>query len=139
MKNITVEVIKLTTSNKVSDEFKGEVPTKTAYLTVDAKNAEILMEFGLQKYTSKKDKTDFFILKLVQEVKIYKNGQKGSKPTILEGTVQTPNFEIVEEPFTINVIQGNKANNDFYRLQAMLLSKTSVIAELEAENPFFAE
>lgn len=140
MKNIVVEIKKLTTSNKVSDEFKGEVATKTAYLTVDDKNAKLLEEFGLRKYTSKaKDgeaEQDFFILKLTQEVKVYKNGQKGQKPSILEGTVQTPNFEIKEKPFNVNVIQGEKTNNVFYRLQALLLDDMKLIEELEAENPF---
>lgn len=124
-----------TTSNKQSDQYKAETPQKTAYLELDEKNAKILEDFGLQKYTSQ-DGDDFYCIKIVTELKMYldTNTKKGIP---MKSDIDSPNFK-TKDGVTIgmNVIKGSKANNTFYRLQAVLLKDTSDIEAIEAENPF---
>jgi hypothetical protein len=133
MENIIVKAHITNTSNKVSEEFKGEVIAKTAYLRTDEENAKLLEDFGLTKYTSKNG-DDFFALKFTKETPTYNSLDR--KPTgKLETTTESPNFKIDEE-VQINVIKGEKLGHNFYRLQAVLLSDTAMVELIEAENPF---
>lgn len=134
MENIVVNVLHMSTSKKVSDEFKGEVATKTAYLTVDEKTSKKLEEFGLQKYTSKEDKKDFFIVKLSQKVAVYED-VRPNDPDKIDGTVsESPNFEC--DNVTVNIIKGEHKKNTFYRIQAIKVKSIDDIKDIVQQNPF---
>ena len=64
------------TSNKVSDEFKQETPTKTIYFhVVDPEKAEELEKLGMTQYTpdteTDPDAKPYFIAKATKIVKLY--------------------------------------------------------------------
>lgn len=130
-----------TTSNKQSEEFKAETPSKTAYLHVDKETEQKLIDFGMRKYTPKKPNEetgeieDYFVVKLTQNVKLYKNTDKKAKPTELSCAITEPNF-LTDEPLEMNIIQGEKANNKFFRLNAIKVNRGNNIQLLEASNPF---
>lgn len=141
MESITILGTITTTSNKQNPEFKAETPAKTAYLHVDEANKQKLIDFGLTAYTPKKAdettglKEDFFIVKLTQALKMYNKTVKNAKPTDLPCTVNDPNFR-TDEALQLNIIKGEKSNNEFFRLNAVLVSRPNNIELLEAENPF---
>ena len=80
---VTVPAIITATSNKVSDEFKQETPTKTIYLHVpDPKKAEQLEKFGMTQYTPDTE-TDpeakpYFITKATKIVKLYSHEDRST-------------------------------------------------------------
>ena len=127
------------TSNKVNEKFKTDNPTKTAYITVDnPKDVEKMKAFGLTLYSSADPKTgkmdEFFIVKLSREVKVYDSFDKLAKPTILSGSVETPNFKTQE--VAMNLLKGEHIGNDFYRINAISITDPMDIESLEAGNPF---
>lgn len=135
MENLVIRGKISTTSNKQSKEFKSESPKKTAYLEVDEKNSKLLEKFGVPKYTSK-DGEDFHCVKTVDEVKIHFSKSE-NEPVPFPSTLDDPNYQ-TKDGVTIgmNIIKGNKAGNDFYRLQAVLLNDINDIEEIMGENPF---
>lgn len=142
MENKVFKNIKIsTTSNKVDGKFKQEVPTKTAYLTTDEQTAKELEAFGLQKYTSKEDNEDFFILKLANKLRVYyPDGHNELRQDLsnveIDGT-ETFNFKTNDDSvISVNVVKGENMGNVFYRLQAILVDSASVIEPIEPENPF---
>ena len=73
---VNVPAIITATSNKVSDEFKQETPTKTIYFHVeDPKKAKQLEKFGMTQYTpdteTDPDAKPYFIAKATKIVKLY--------------------------------------------------------------------
>ena len=142
MENRVFKNIKIsTTSNKVDGKFKQEVNTKTAYLTADEQTTKELEAFGLQKYTSEKDKEDFFILKLANKLRLYypdhHNELRQDLSNVeLDGT-ETLNFKTKDDStISINVVKGENMGNVFCRLQAILVDNASRIEPIEPENPF---
>ncbi len=147
---VTVPAIITATSNKVSDEFKQETPTKTIYFHVeDPKKAEQLEKFGMTQYTPDTE-TDpeakpYFIAKATKSVKLYTD-----RTTIVEKPfsvdifdedtglpISNPNVytdEIVH--LAIIKVKGGKGKNDFYRVNAILLPTLDTLKEVEAVNPF---
>ena len=149
---VTVSAVITATSNKVSDEFKQETPTKTIYFHVpDPKKAEQLEKIGMTQYTPDTE-TDpeakpYFIAKATKNVKLYTHEDRST---------------FVEKPFTVDIfdedtglplpnpnvytdeivhlavikVKGGKGKNDFYRLNAILLSTLDSLKEVEAVNPF---
>ena len=132
MENLIISGIISTTSNKQSKDFKSENPQKTAYLQLDEKNAKLLEEFGVQKYTSKNG-DDFHCIKVIDKLKLYFYNSKACVE--FESDVNQPNFK-TEKEVKMNIIKGEKTGNTFYRLQALQLDDTSDLVEIEAENPF---
>ena len=142
MENKVFKNIKIsTTSNKVDGKFKQEVPTKTAYLTTDEQTGMELQAFGLQKYTSKEDKEDFFILKLANKLRVYyPDGHNELRQDLsnveIDGT-ETLNFKTNDDSvISVNIVKGENMGNEFYRLQAILVDNANVIEPIEPENPF---
>lgn len=133
MENIIIEGIITTTSNKQSDKFESKNPRKTAYIKCDDENSQKLEFFGLQKYTSEKDKEDFFCVKITNELKMYLDAE--NPPVPLETSVTTDNFK-TEKPIYMNIIKGENLGNTFYRLSSVLLDNSSDIVMIEPENPF---
>lgn len=132
MKNLIIEGIISTTSNKQSSEFKVEKPQKTAYLLLDKENADKLEKFGVRKYTSKTGE-DFYCLKIVEKLKVYFDKTKAN--VTVDAGVDVANFK-TEKVIKMNVIKGEKTGNTFYRLQALLLNELEDLVQIEAENPF---
>ena len=132
MENLVIKGIISTTSNKQSKDFKSENQQKTAYLQLDEKNAKLLEDFGVQKYTSKNGE-DFHCIKVIEKLKLYFDDSKACVE--YESDVNQPNFK-TEKEVKMNIIKGEKTGNTFYRLQALQLNDVSDLVEIEAENPF---
>lgn len=136
-KNVAIS----TTSNKVDGQFKQEVNTKTAYLTTDEQTAKELEAFGLQKYTSKDDNEDFFVLKIANKLRLYyPDGHNELRQDLsnveIDGT-ETLNFKTKDDStISINIVKGENMGKVFYRIQAILVENASVIEPIEPENPF---
>ncbi len=131
------------TSNKVSEDFKQETPTKTIYIVPkDNKEIEKLEKFGLPLYTPKvKGFESYTIVKSAKTVKHYKS-VKDEAPQKMIMTVEDENGQKVpnlytEENVILNItkVKAQKGKNDFYRLTA-ILAPVGTILEVEATNPF---
>nr|DAX64968.1 MAG TPA: hypothetical protein [Caudoviricetes sp.] len=131
------------TSNKVSEDFKQETPTKTIYIVPkDKKEIEKLKKFGLPIYTpSEKGAESYTIVKAVKHVKHY-NSVKDEAPQRIIMTVEDENGQSIPNLYTVeNVIlnithvKAQKGKNDFYRLTA-ILAPVGTIIEVEQKNPF---
>ena len=131
------------TSNKVSEDFKQETPTKTIYiLPKDKKEIEKLEKFGLPLYTSKeKGSESYTIVKSAKTVKHYKS-VKDEAPQKMIMTVEDENGNSIPNLYTeenvifnITKVKGQKGKNDFYRLTT-ILAPVGTILEVKATNPF---
>ena len=148
--SVVVPAIITATSNKVSDDFKQETPTKTIYFHVeDPKKAEQLEKFGMTQYTPDTE-TDpeakpYFIAKATKTVRLFTDRTTHvEKPFSVdlfdEDTglpIPNPNVytdEIVH--LAIIKVKGGKGKNDFYRVNAILLPTLDTLKEVEAVNPF---
>ena len=147
---VTVPAIITATSNKVSDEFKQETPTKTIYFHVaDPKKAEQLEKFGMTQYTPDTEidpeAKPYFIAKATKTVKLFTDrttyvDKPFSVDIFDEDTglpISNPNVytdEIVN--LAIIKVKGGKGKNDFYRVNAILLPSLETLKEVEAVNPF---
>ena len=141
MENLVIKGQITATSKKQNDDFKQEIPTKTAYVTTDEDSAKVLERFGLQKYTSKEDGSLFFIIKMPANLMVYlPNGVGAKRPDLSQITfegIETNNFKTPDDKLLLlNIIKGNHKNNDFFRLQAIRLETESDIEEIKPENPF---
>ena len=134
MENITAIVKINTTSNKVSDKFKQETPTKTVYITADKDNTKVLQDFGLHLYTSK-DSGDFFILKFATKTLLYIPGEDDPVSFTEEVSTTTPNFNSGDKTVGVNIVKGVNMGNEFYRLQA-LQATPDTFEFIKPENPF---
>lgn len=140
MENIIIKGQITATSKKQSGDFKQEIPTKTAYVSTDELNSNLLEDFGLQKYTSK-DGENYFIIKFPADVMVFTpNGFGEKRPDLsrieVDGT-ETNNFKTPDgKLLQMNIIKGNHKNNDFFRLQAIRIEDASFIEEIKPENPF---
>lgn len=131
------------TSNKVSEDFKQETPTKTFYIVPkDKKEIEKLEKFGLPLYTPKeKGAESYTIVKSAKTVKHYKSAKDEAPQKIIvlvedENGQTIPNLYTEENViFNITKVKAQKGKNDFYRLTA-ILAPDGTILEVEATNPF---
>lgn len=118
------------TSNKQGEEFTVTNPRKTAYIKVDETNKKILLENGLTEYTSKEDKTNFFIIKMSDKLTVW----KGEDSVELDSSTDTSNFQT--EEIGIACIKGFSKGNDFIRVYALNVNDMTDIQMVEQENPF---
>lgn len=145
--SVNVKAIITATSNKVSQDFSQETPTKTIYFTVaDKKKVKELEELGLTLYTpEEKDGKPYFIVKASKVVKIWLSKDEYIEkmftteiidPTTLEN-VSNPNL-YTEEEILISVVKVKalKGKNDFYRINNIMVSDISQLKEVEKSNPF---
>lgn len=129
-KNFIFKGIITTTSNKQSKEFTTDNPRKSAYIKVDEENRDILLKQGLTEYTSEKDKEDFFILKLSENITLWEGKESQSMAT----DIDTNNFKTKE--VGIACIKGKSKGNDYVRIYALNLQSMEDIELIEQENPF---
>ena len=149
---VTVPAIITATSNKVSSDFKQEIPTKTIYFHVeDPKKAEELEKIGMTQYTPDTE-TDpeakpYFIAKAAKNVKLYTREDRSSfveKPFTVdifdeETGLPLPNPNVYTDEIVhlaVIKVKGEKGKNDFYRVNAILLPTLDSLKEVEAVNPF---
>ena len=126
LNNIIINASITTTSNKTKEHF---APRKTAFLKVADVDKERLISFGIPEYTSKNGES-FFCVKLADSVKLW---DIYGNHTSIDTSVNAPNFKTSE--FQMNIIKGNKHNNDFYRLNAILCEEEN-IETIKETNPF---
>ena len=147
---VVVPAIITATSNKVSEDFKQQVNTKTVYFHVlDRKKAELLEKLGMTEYTPDNEKDPeakpYFIAKATKIVKLYTSKDIYTEKTFAVEEINeetglpqsTPNLytdEIVH--LAIIKVKGAKGKNDFYRINAILLPSLDMLKEVEAVNPF---
>ena len=143
---IITKAIITATSNKISEDFKQDNPTKTIYFTVqDEKKIKQLQELGMTMYTPEKEGSpNYFICKATKFVKIYTNRddyfEKDFGVTTIkeDGTeIKNPNLK-TDEPIYLSIIivKAPKGKNDFFRVNAILTDDTSKLIEVNQENPF---
>lgn len=143
---IITKAIITATSNKVSDDFKQENPTKTIYFTVqDEEKIKQLQDLGMTMYTPEKEGAlNYFICKATKFVKIYTNRDEYFEKdfgvtTIKEdgSEMKNPNLK-TDEPIYLSIVKvkAPKGKNDFLRVNAILTDDTSKLIEVNQENPF---
>lgn len=129
LNNIIIKASVTATSNKTKEHF---APRKTAYLKVADEDRERLISFGIPEYTSKNGES-FFCVKLADSVKLW--DRDGNHLTI-DTSVKAPNFKTTENVMLeMSIVKGNKHNNDFYRLNAILCGEVN-IETIKETNPF---
>ena len=143
---VIAKAIITSTSNKISNDFNQDIPTKTIYFTVqDEKKIKQLQELGLTLYTpEEKEAPNYFICKATKFVKIYTNRddyfEKDFGVTTIkeDGTeMKNPNLK-TDEPIYLSIVKvkGTRGKNDFYRVNAILTDDSSKLIEVNQENPF---
>ena len=141
---IIAKAIITATSNKVSEDFKQDLPTKTIYFTVqDEEKIKQLQELGMTLYTPE-EAPDFFICKATKFVKIFTNRddyfEKDFGVTTIKedgSEMKNPNLK-TDEPIHLSIVKvkAPKGKNDFFRVNAILTDDTSKLIEVTQENPF---
>ena len=143
---IIAKAIITATSNKVSDDFKQDIPTKTIYFTVqDEEKIKQLQDLGMTMYTPKEEEAPhYFICKATKFVKMYTNEyyyfEKDFGVTTIkeDGTeMKNPNLK-TDEPIYLSIVKvkAPKGKNDFFRVNAILTDDITKIIEVTQENPF---
>ena len=143
---IIAKAIITATSNKVSDDFKQENPTKTIYFTVqDEEKIKQLQELGMTMYTPEKEGAlNYFICKATKFVKIFNNRDEyfekdfGVTTIKEDGTeMKNPNLK-TDEPIYLSIVKvkAPKGKNDFLRVNAILTDDPCKLIEVNQENPF---
>lgn len=129
LQNITINAMITTTSNKTKENY---APRKTAYLKVADEDKGRLIAFGVPEYTSCEGET-FFCVKLTDTVKLW---DRADGFQTIDTTVNAPNFRTTENiMIKMNIIKGNKNNNDFFRLNA-IQGEVENIETIKETNPF---
>ena len=143
---IIAKAIITATSNKVSEDFKQDIPTKTIYFTVqDEKKIKQLQELGMIMYTPEEEEApNYFICKATKFVKIFTNRDNYFEKDFGVTTIKedgsefkNPNLKTDESIYlSIVKVKAPKGKNDFFRVNAILTDDTSKLIEVTQENPF---
>lgn len=136
LETLTIKGQITATSNRVSEEFRQQTPTKTIYFNAASHEDEKkLIDFGLQAYTSKSDNEMFFIAKApAKGIQVWCQGEQ-LEP--LKVDIESPNFKSVDgNVIGLAITKGQKMNRDFYRVSAVNVVLESDIEPVEMTNPF---
>ena len=144
---VNVKAIITATSNKVSQDFSQETPTKTIYFTVsDKKKVKELEELGLTLYTPEdKEGKPYFIVKASKVVKIWLSKDEYIEKMFTTEIIDTTTLENVSNPnlytedeilISVVKVKAPKGKNDFYRINNMMVSDILQLKEVEKSNPF---
>ena len=136
---LVVEGYVTATSKKQNEKFKSANPTITAYVKPAGQEAlEQLEEFGLQKYTSKEDGENFFIIKCSANVSVYLGNDRERRDATIESGDLFKTSE--EKPVKLAIMYAEPdAGNAFYRLYAIAVDDYSEVETIESRNPFETE
>ena len=120
MENLVIKATITATSNKQTDKFIVENERKSIYLSPNTKEDEkSLINFGLTKYVSEKDKKPFFVVKSPDIIKVWSNNQHVDN---ILSSVNDNNYKYIDDVVTeINIVKSEKGENTFYRLNAINL------------------
>ena len=132
---VNIKGIVSSTSNK-QGKIKVDNPTKSIYITVNEETAKKLESMNLQRYTSKEDKTDFFILKAGEGIKVY--GSEGLQKVSTVASEENLNFHTDEKEVGISLLYAQtdkNAKGTYVRLTA-LNDPEDNIKFVEDINPF---
>ena len=139
MENLVIKATITATSNKQTDKFSVENKRKSVYLTPNTKEDEnSIIDFGLTKYLSEKDKKSFFVVKSSNIIKIWSDNKHVDN---ILSSVNDPNFKYIDNVVTeINIIKSEKYGNTFYRINAINLPTgfglDEVIEKVKETSPF---
>lgn len=141
MENMIITGTITATSNKISEDFKTEHPTKCAYISIDKSvDKKALEAFGIKIYSSA-DKNEFLAIRTSRQIAIYDSTTGDNEPvdrldcSIEDDTgIKTPNFRTIEG-VQFNLVKGEKLGNEFIRLQA-ISGPADCITYVTANNPF---
>ena len=127
------------TSNKVSEDFKQETPTKTVYIVPkDKKEIEKLEKFGLPLYTPKeKGSESYTIVKSAKTVKHYKS-VKDEAPQKMIMIVEDE--KVIRDAVVSELEKWNYevvAVEDFSQVYTQFLSVNPQLVILDITLPFF--
>ena len=140
MENLVIEGIITATSKKQDGDYQQEVATKTVYIKTSEEYAKQLESFGLTKYTSKEDGEEYFIMKFPKVLMVIQDDKAYNRPDLSQITYnerETFNFKTIDDTMLpLNIIKGNHKNNDFFRLQAIMITDENQIELIKPENPF---
>ena len=127
------------TSKKQNDKFKTVNPTLTAYVKPAGQDAlKQLEDFGLQKYTSKEDSENFFIIKCSANISVYLGNDRERRDATIENGDLFKTSE--EKPVKLAIMYGEpESGNAFYRLYALSVEDYSEVENIESRNPFETE
>ena len=139
MENLVIKATITATSNRQTDKFNVENERKSVYLAPNTKeDEESLINFGLTKYVSKKDKKPFFVVKSSDIIKVWRDNKHVDN---ILSSVNDPNYKYIDNVVTdINIIKSEKSGNTFYRINAINLPNgfglDEVIEEVKETSPF---
>lgn len=139
MQNLVIKGSITATSNKQTDKFNVENKRKSLYLTPNTKgDEESLINFGLTKYVSEKDKKSFFVVKSSDIIKVWCDNKHVDN---ILSSVNDSNYKYIDGVVTeINIIKSEKSGNTFYRINAINLPNgfglDEVIEEVKETSPF---
>lgn len=125
----------ITATSSKEGKFKNSDPRKAAYLKLTPESVKKAEAFGLTKYTSKEDNTDFFIVKLANEITAYNLNEEYDKVIKMDTSLDAPNFETDE--IGIAILKGQSELGTYYRIFALnVINYGQEIRFTQLRNPF---
>ena len=132
MENKVFQVEISAMSKKDNGQFNSD--RLSAFLVpVDEEQEKKMIEFGLNKYTSK-DNESFFVVKTSEKVALYTDDSNNYFP--LGGTKEDKLFKTKDnQSVLVKIVASESKGNKFYRLQA-IKDTNNALEDIESKNPF---
>ena len=132
MENRVFEVFISAMSKKDNGQFKSD-RLSVFLVPVNEEQEKNMIEFGLNKYTSK-DNESFFVVKTSEKIALYTDNSNNYFP--LGGTKEDKLFKTKDgQSVLVNIITSESKGNKFYRLQA-IKDTNNALEDIESKNPF---
>ena len=132
MEKRILEVAISAMSKKDNGQFKSD-RLSVFLVPVDEEQEKNMIEFGLNKYTSK-DNESFFVVKTSEKIALYTDNSNDYFP--LGGTKEDKLFKTKDgQSVLVNIITSESKGNKFYRLQA-IKDTNNALEDIESKNPF---
>lgn len=132
MENCVFEVMISAMSKKDNGQFKSD-RLSVFLVPVDEEQEKKMINFGMNKYTSK-DGDSFFVVKTSEKIALYTDNSNNYFP--LGGTKEDKLFRTKDgQSVLVNIIKSESKGNKFYRLQA-IKDSNNALEDIESKNPF---
>ena len=132
MENKVFEVAISAMSKKDNGQFKSD-RLSVFLVPVNEEQEKNMINFGLNKYTSK-DNESFFVVKTSEKIALYTDNSNNYVP--LGGTKEDKLFKTKDgQSVLVNIITSESKGNKFYRLQA-IKDTNNALEDIESKNPF---
>lgn len=132
MENRVFEIYISAMSKKDNGQFKSD-RLSVFLVPVNEEQEKNMIEFGMNKYTSK-DGESFFIVKTSEKIALYTDNSNNYFP--LGGTKEDKLFKTKDgQSVLVNIITSESKGNKFYRLQA-IKDTNNALEDIESKNPF---